>query len=238
MKKKDIVLKIGGSLLYDENLKLNILFISKVKRWLKKNVSNYRKIVLVTGGGLLSRDMQKKVEDNLQTEDDIHGIAMQVTVLNAQILKELFDQKDYEIVVPKSLGELFEAINSENIKIIICGGLKKGWSTDMDAVVSANILGLDRVYKISKVEGVYDKDPSVNKDAKFIKEITWNKYFDLFDIDLENNTHIPNRSMPVDSLTAQYCAERDISVFISGGEDIEKTNDIASLFEEGTFIHS
>ncbi len=236
MVSKKIVIKIGGSLIYDDQLRLNVLFLAKLKKWIDVNIEYYDKIVMVVGGGKLSRYIQEKTEDQTQTDDDLHGIAMQVTVLNAQILKEIFDEKDSDIVVPKTLGELFEFAMDDHHKVIISGGLKKGWSTDMDAAICANSIGHRRVYKLSVIDGVYDKDPSLHPDAQFIKELSWQDYFEIFDIEAGYSTHKPNSRIPVDVQCAQYCKENGIDFFLSGGSGIEEVKDLGELFEEGTYI--
>ena len=238
--KKKIVLKIGGSLLYDDNLALNTLFLAKFKKWLDQSKDIYSKIVVIVGGGKLSRQMQQKTQGLVQTDDDIHGIAMQVTMLNAQILKEIMDSNDKSIVVPRSLGELFElATENDDAKVVFSGGLRKGWSTDMDAAVCANAIGINRVYKLSKTDGIYDSDPEQNKDAKYIKEIKWGDYFELFGVNIKDDlAHIPNKSLPIDLVCAKYCTDRSIDFFVSGGKDIEKYSLLAEVLEEGSFVHN
>lgn len=232
-----IVLKIGGSLLYQKKLKLNMGIISKVLSWYNDSQSSYDKIILVIGGGQLSRYMGDLTKPLVGNGDDLHGIAMQSTMLNAQIVKEILDGSDDEIVVPKSLGEAFELIWDKNVKFIVTGGLKKGWSTDMDAAVLADSAGVDRVYKLSNVEGVYSEDPQKNKSARLIKDMTWKEYFELFGIVLDLSEHKPNFSIPIDVLSAQFSFRKGISFFVSGGKTIDKAEKLGSVFESGTYIH-
>ncbi len=63
---------------------------------------------------------------------------------------------------------------------MVSGGQKVGWSTDMDAAVFADALTLDRVFKVSNVDYIYDKDPKEFFDAKPIKDMTWKSILRCF----------------------------------------------------------
>jgi uridylate kinase len=45
-----IVVKLGGSLLYDDQLNLNRKVMDKVKEWYKRAVEQYDTVVMVVGG--------------------------------------------------------------------------------------------------------------------------------------------------------------------------------------------
>ncbi|MBD3329027.1 hypothetical protein GF357_00870 [Candidatus Dojkabacteria bacterium] len=233
---RKIVIKIGGSLLYHNKLKLNMSIISKVMSWFNESQSKYDKIIIVVGGGQLSRYMGDLVRPMVGNKDDLHGVAMQSTMVNAQLIKEILDNADEEIVVPKSLGEAFELVWDDSVKAIITGGLKKGWSTDMDAAVLADAAGVDRVYKLSDVEGIYSDDPDKNKSARLIKNMTWKEYFDQFGIVVDFSEHKPNVNIPIDVLAAQFCFRKEISFFVSGGTLIDDNEVLGAVFEEGTYI--
>ncbi len=234
----NLVLKIGGSLLYKEDLELNSLFLSKIRSWYKNSKDIYHKIIIVVGGGKLSREMVRKSADLLQSKDDKHGIGMRTTLLNAQLLKEILDDADNEIVVPTKLGDIYEYIIDEQKRIIVTGGLKKGWSTDMDAAMFADTLGVDRVHKLSIIEGVYEKDPKKNpKNNKLLKNLSWEEYFEMFNINPGKTKHQPNLHIPIDVVCAQFCKERELAYFITGGEKIDPNKNLGAIFEDGTYIH-
>ncbi len=235
---KNLVLKIGGSLLYKEDLELNSLFLAKIRSWYINSKDIYKKIIIVVGGGRLSRELVRKSIDLLQSKDDQHGIGMKTTMLNAQLLKEILDDSDDEIIVPSKLGDIYEYILDNKKQVIITGGLKKGWSTDMDAAVFADTLGVDRVHKLSIIEGVYEKNPTEFPDNnKLIKSLSWKEYFKMFNIELEQTEHIPNLNIPIDVVCAQFCYERNLSYFITGGESIDPEKNLGAIFEDGTYIH-
>jgi uridylate kinase len=123
-----------------------------------------------------------------------------------------------------------------SIKYIISGGVKEGWSTDMDAALFADALNVKRFYKLSNIDHIYTKDPALEKDAKIITEISWPEYFKVFGI-VQNSQHIPNANMPIDPICANFCANKELSVFVSGGKSLDETKVLETVFESGTYLH-
>jgi uridylate kinase len=234
MDKKTLVLKVGGSIIYDQLLNINFDLFKRLKLWYYDQKDKYSKMVFVTGGGGLSRSMEDKIADNIGGEKYVHNIAMSLTQTNATILASYLE--DDTIFVPQTLGDAYEYLVEEDGKTMVSGGLKVGWSTDMDAAVFADILGIDKVYKISNIDYVYDKDPKEFFDAKPIKDISWKDYFKLFDI-VAGEQHKPNNSMPLDVESVQYCARKGLSFFITGGKILEEEEKISKILQQGTFIH-
>ncbi len=232
--KKNIVLKVGGSILYDHLLNINFELFRRVKLWYWDAKNEYENIVLVTGGGGISRNMQEKVSENINEEEDIHNIAMSLTQTNATILASYLEDK--EIFVPKKLGDAYEYLHMSTGKYMVSGGLKVGWSTDMDAAVFADILGADRVFKISNIDAIYDKDPKEFFEAKPIRDMSWEEYFQMFSI-LPGQTHTPNSHMPVDAQCSIYCEKKNLSFHITGGKLLDEKEDIKEVLNEGTFVH-
>lgn len=233
--KKDIVLKVGGSILYDHLLNINFDLFGRIKKWYTENKDEYDHIVLVTGGGGLSRNIESKVSESIKDTDGIHNVAMSITQTNASILAAFI--KDKNIFVPKTLGDAYEYLQSNEKGNMISGGLKVGWSTDMDAAVFADALSLDRVYKVSNVDYIYDKDPKEYFEAKPFKDMTWKEYFKIFSI-LPNDEHVPNAHIPVDAKCSIFCEKKNISFQVTGGKFLYEIEKIKDILKEGTFIHN
>lgn len=232
--KKSIALKVGGSILYDHLLNINFDLFRRIKLWYWDAKNEYENIVLVTGGGGISRNMQEKVSDSITQEDDLHSIAMSLTQTNATILASYLEDK--EIFVPKKLGDAYEYLHMGNARYMVSGGQKIGWSTDMDAAVFADIMNLDRIYKISNIDAIYDKDPKEFFEAQPIRDMSWDDYFQMFSI-LPNDTHTPNSHIPVDAQCARYCEKKGLSFHVSGGKLLEEMEDIKGILNEGTYLH-
>jgi uridylate kinase len=232
----NIVLKIGGSLLYDEKLQLREGFLHKLKQWFETNKRTYNRIVIVVGGGRLSRFIGGQAVSFFYNATDIHGLAMQGTQLNAQVLKGLLSGPEENIKTPEDLSTAMKYIADQKLKHIISGGVKEGWSTDMDAAIFTNLLGLKRFYKLSNIDHIYTADPKLDPKATPISEITWKGYAKMFGI-VDGTTHAPNSNLPVDPVCTQFCLKKGISMFVSGGETLMEKANLESVFESGTYIH-
>jgi predicted uridylate kinase len=232
--KSSIVLKIGGSVIYDNSLNVNQDLLDKLKDWYFRKKDDYQNIVIVVGGGSLSRDLQEKISRHIGGQEYLHSIGMSVTHTNANLLRAYIG--DPEIVVPQRLGEAYELLMDSGKSIMVCGGLKVGWSTDMDAAVFADILNESRITKVSNIDYIYDKDPSIVEDATPMKDMTWNEYFKLFNIQ-EDSTHTPNGNIPIDVECARFCKKKEISFWISGGSRIKQANVFEDIMTEGTLVH-
>jgi uridylate kinase len=231
---RNFVLKIGGSILYDNLLNVNKVLLNKIKNWYYDVSREYNKIVIVVGGGTLSRDLQSKIAGSVGGEEYLHTIGMNATQTNAALVKAFIE--DPNIYLPKKLGDAYEYLWGADRRVIVSGGLKVGWSTDMDAAVFADILDVDKVYKISNINYVYEQDPSVNPGASIVRDLSWNDYFEQFNI-LQDSFHKANDNIPIDIGCARFCSEKDISFFISGGKSIYEKEAIMDIFTDGTLIH-
>jgi uridylate kinase len=231
---KNIVLKIGGSVMYDAALNINVELFKKVKEWYSEAVQQYEKIIIVTGGGELSRNIQKKVSNDINNENSLHNIAMSVTQTNANMLVGYLE--DPNIFLPKKIGDAYEYIINTQKCTLVSGGLKVGWSTDMDSAVFADIINENTVYKISDIDYIYDSDPK-NGQGNAIKDLTWDGYFKLFNIS-EGENHTVNESIPIDVNCAQFCFRKEISFFICGGNSLMQKARIEDILKEGTLVHN
>lgn len=231
---KSFVLKIGGSVIYDKALNINKEFLAKLKDWYIRSKESYEKTVMVVGGGSLSRDLQQKIAGSVGGEEYLHSIGMSVTHTNANVLKGYIEDPD--IYIPQRIGDAYEVLIEEGKKNIISGGLKVGWSTDMDAALFADILGDSKVHKISNVDYIYDKDPNTYDDAQPIKDMTWKEYFELFDIQ-EESSHAPNSNIPIDVECSIFCNQKGMSFWLSGGKRIEQKETFEDILSDGTLVH-
>jgi uridylate kinase len=234
MKDNNFVLKIGGSLLYDSDMNLNLKVMTRLMSWYKKAKKKYTKIVIVVGGGKLSRNVNDKVRQYLKEEIYQHGVAMQITQVNALVVSGFLNDK--EIVSPEKLGEAYEYLMDNETQVVVCGGLKTGWSTDMDAAVFADVLGCKRVYKLSDIEGLYSEDPKKNPNAIYIKTISWDEYAKMFGI-TDDSGGKPNAHMPVGVESVKFCMNKGVSFHLSGGNMFDKDVELEEILGEGTFIH-
>lgn len=232
---RSFVLKLGGSLIYDSELKLNHTFFTKFLHWIDKAKDKYDHIVIVVGGGTVARHLINQVKPYAHSDKELHQIGMHVTLTNALMLSSLISDKN--LSVPMTLGQALEDLIADNRRIVITGGFKVGWSTDMDAAVLADVIGAKKVYKLSNIDHIYSADPKKVPDARIYKELTWREYNLQFGI---NDTTIgdkPGFHVPIGSYASQFASRKGLSFFLSGGKTLDQVDDLDLIFESGTYVH-
>jgi uridylate kinase len=174
-KKKNVVLKLSGSLFFSEQFESVVSSISKVLE-----VKKEMRLVLVAGGGKTAREyisIAKKVGADEATLDEI-GIA--VSRVNAQVLAAACGEIAIQRV-PETLGELVEAVDlgREEQRVVVIGGLHPGQSTNAVGVLAAEKLKASLFVNATDVDGVYTRDPRKFPDARPLSSVTPNELENL-----------------------------------------------------------
>ncbi len=167
MKKRVIVLSLGGSLIVPKEI--DVAFLKKFKQVLRKNIQK-NKFVVVCGGGSVARKYisalrKQKINEKMQS---MAGIS--VTRLNARFASYFFG-KDVEKGIPHKLRQVKKLLKKQDI--VFCGALeyKKEQTSDGTAAEIAAYFNSDFV-NLTNVSGLHDKNPKKFKNAKFIPKIT------------------------------------------------------------------
>jgi uridylate kinase len=247
------IIKIGGSLIspYEGNLNRSLIasYIEILRDIYSKPHSDKLKIIFVIGGGSTSRiyrDAALKLgEDN---EKDEHRIGITATWLNAELLRSLIDDLAYRRVLgvgvyaenqkegEDRIAKEFQEWLSGNIPIIVCGGFVTGASTDFNAILLAQKIGVETIYKLTNIDYVYEEDPAENPHTKPIKDISWQDYLDIFAS--EGIKHKPGLHIPIDLLGAKFARDKKVACMFTDGSDIENLRKILLEKEiEGTYLH-
>lgn len=171
-KLNSVVISLGGSVIVPD--KVDYEFLDKFKKVAIK-AAKTKKIVIVTGGGKTARNyISALAKERLPMEiQDLVGIM--ATKLNARLVAGFFNIKEK---IPESLNEVIDAVKKRNI--VICGAIdeKAGRTSDSNAAEIAVKLNAEFV-NITNVNGLYTKDPKKYKDAKFIPEISFDRFLHL-----------------------------------------------------------
>ena len=166
---KKIVIKFGGSVLYKENMIMNIDLIQRIVNVINELHEEGHKIAIVVGGGKLARVIIKAsdVLGHVTTFKDI--LAVESTRIHALLIIASLKDKAY-LLVPRSFEEIGKALSSG--KIVVSGGLQPGQSTSAVSALLAEYWGADMLINLTNVDKVYDKDPNKFEDAKPIDKMT------------------------------------------------------------------
>ena len=147
------------------------LLVNEYVKLLKQLVGEYD-LVVVTGGGRIARTYIKAARDMGVSESLCDQIGILVSRLNARLLVDGLGEYAFP-EIPVNIGELKHYFASG--KIVAMGGLTPGHSTNAVAAIAAETVGAELFVNATNVEGVFTADPSKDKKAKKLEEVTVSK---------------------------------------------------------------
>ncbi|HEV8132301.1 MAG TPA: UMP kinase [Acidobacteriota bacterium] len=139
-------------------------------------------VAIVMGGGNIIRGVAFSAAGMDRVSGDYMG--MLATVINALALQNALENKDAytRVLSAISMAEVAEPfirrrairhLEKKRIVIFAAGTGNPYFSTDTAAALRAMEIRADVILKATKVDGVYDSDPVMNKNAKFFEELTY-----------------------------------------------------------------
>lgn len=139
-------------------------------------------IAIVVGGGNIFRGVAASSFGMERTPADHMG--MLATVLNSLALQDALEKIDiqtriqtaismHEVAEPYIRRRAVRHLEKGRVVIFAAGTGNPYFTTDTAAVLRAQEVHADVLFKATKVDGVYDSDPIKNKDAKFAKKISY-----------------------------------------------------------------
>ncbi len=165
------------------------------------------KISLVVGGGNIFRGISASSDGMDRTSADYTG--MLATVINSLILQNSLEQKGVPTRVLSAIKmdtvcesyirrRAIRHIEKKRIVIFAAGIGNPFFTTDTAAALRASEMKCDILFKATKVDGIYDKDPKFNKNAKKLYDLNYDyvinnnlKIMDTASISLAKENNIP-----------------------------------------------
>ena len=206
--KNRILLKISGeALLGDSQFGLNIKTITYIANEIKEVYKDNYQICLIIGGGNIFRGIEGSSEGIDRSTSDYMG--MLATVINALSMQSALEKIDVptrvqsaiamsQIAEPYIRRKAIRHLEKKRIVIFAAGTGNPFFSTDTAAALRASEMNCAMIVKGTKVDGIYDKDPIIHKDANFYKNISYievlNKNLKVMDstaISLAKESKIP-----------------------------------------------
>lgn len=228
---KRILLKISGEAFAWESWAIDMSEAKKVWDFVSYFYMQWYELVIVVWWWNIYRG--SKLIKNWLSPNDSHSMSMLSTVFNAVTLKNILQNSGLEAVVLDALHvEFLEQYTSEiwkqhlkKWKIVICssGIWNPFFTTDTTWVLRALELQCDTIVKLTKVDGVYDKDPLKYTDAKYFSEISYNRFIEK-DLQVFDTTGII------------LARDNDLPIYISKIDDRESLNNILQGKSAGTKI--
>lgn len=229
MKKTTKIISVGGSIIIPKT-GFDVIFLKKFRELILSHVKKGTKFVLVVGGGGTCRQYQEALVKTVKTNDkNLDWLGIQSTWLNAEFVRMMFGEFAHKEIIKDPTKKI-----KTNKSIIIAGGWKPGWSTDMDAVLLAKNFGASEVINLSNIDYVYDKDPNKFKLAKKIEKTDW----ESFRKNVVGNKWNPGKNAPFDPIASREAEKLSLKVAILKGTNLKEVdNAILGDDFKGTLIY-
>lgn len=211
-KYRRIVLKISGEALRNKGNgdTIDPKILNELCMELKAVHDMGVEIGLVVGGGNIFRGLSGAKRGVDRTTGDYMG--MLATVVNGLALMDCLEQMGVhvrvqsaipmkEIAEPFILRRAVRHMEKGRLVIFVAGTGNPYFSTDTTAALRASEIGAQVILKATKVDGVYDKDPHLHKDAKKYPRVS-------FDEALRNRLNV------MDSTAFSLCLDNNIPILI------------------------
>lgn len=230
---KTIIISLGGSLIAPP-AGIDWKFLKKFRKIIINEIKNGRRFVIVAGGGWTARLYQDAANKVIKlADDDKDWLGVHSTRLNAHLIKTIFRARAHPRVNKNPMTkENLKKHFAKGEKIMVAAGWRPGWSTDFVAVILAERLGAKTIINLSNIDYVYDKDPRQHKDAKKIKNISWQNFRKLV-----GNKWDPGLNAPFDPVASREAEKIGLEVMIMNGK---KLNNLKNYLEgknwKGTVI--
>jgi len=226
---KKIVIKFGGSVLYRENMSLNVELFKKIIEKINILYEKGHRIAIVVGGGKLARTIiqASNVLGHVNTFKDI--LAVESTRIHALLVIASLEDKAY-LIVPRSFEEVGKALATG--KIVVTGGLQPGQSTSAVSALIAEYMGADLLINLTNVDKVYDKNPQKYPDAKSLDKITATELLEI--ISQEDET--PGKYELFDRVGCEVIKRSKIKLVITNGTEPENILKAVNGEQVGTIV--
>jgi uridylate kinase len=178
-----VLLKLSGeALMGDQSFGISPEVIKYVAEEVRSIFDLGVQIAIVVGGGNIFRGIAASSFGMDRTSADHMG--MLATVINSLALQDALENKGvqtrtqsaismHEVAEPYILRKAIRHLEKGRVVIFAAGTGNPYFTTDTAAVLRGQEIHAEILLKATKVAGLYDSDPLVNKDAKFIKKITY-----------------------------------------------------------------
>ena len=205
------MLKLSGeALMGNKDFGIDLDTINSITNQISEIFKKDIKMSIVVGGGNIFRGISASSEGMDRSSADYTG--MMATVINSLILQNSLEQKGITTRVLSAIKmdtvcesyirrRAIRHIEKKRIVIFAAGTGNPFFTTDTAAALRASEMKCDILFKATKVDGIYDKDPKIDKNAK--------KLYDLnYDYVINNNLRI------MDTASISLAKENKIPILV------------------------
>ena len=229
--KETIVISVGGSLIVPDQI--DIAFLSALKELIIRETGSpqSRRFIIICGGGKTARRYQDAASSVTALDpDDLDWLGIHSTRLNGHLVRTIFRDIAYRVVVTNP-DEVLDI--PRDTTLIVAAGYRPGSSTDLRAIQIADRVGAKKVINLSNIDYVYTDDPQKNPSAEKIETISWSDFRKLIP-----ETWDPGLSSPFDPIAAREAEKLGVEVAIINGKKLDELeNYLAGKSFVGTKIY-
>ena len=178
-----VLLKISGeALMGDQSYGLHPPTVERIAREVQSVQELGVEVCMVIGGGNIFRGLQGSAQGMERTTADYMG--MLATVMNALAMQSSLEGLGIhtrvisairmdEVAEPYIRRRAVRHLEKKRVCIFAAGTGNPYFTTDTAATLRASEMSCEAIFKGTKVDGVYDKDPVKHADAKRFDTITY-----------------------------------------------------------------
>ena len=182
---KRVLLKISGeALMGDQGFGLHPPTVERIAREVKSVHDLGVEICMVIGGGNIFRGLSGSAQGMERTTADYMG--MLATVMNALAMQSALEGLGVftrvisairmdEVCEPYIRRRAVRHLEKKRVCIFAAGTGNPYFTTDTAATLRANEMACEAIFKGTKVDGIYDKDPVKFSDAVRYDTVTYDE---------------------------------------------------------------
>ncbi|MEL7096438.1 MAG: UMP kinase [Pseudomonadota bacterium] len=203
-----MLLKISGeALMGDQGFGLHPPTVERIAQEVKSVHEMGVEVCMVIGGGNIFRGLQGSAQGMERTTADYMG--MLATVMNALAMQSALEKigvycrvitaiRMDEVAEPYIRRRAVRHLEKKRVCIFAAGTGNPYFTTDTAATLRASEMACEAIFKGTKVDGVYDKDPVKHDDAERFDAISYSdvltrhlKVMDASAIALARDNNLP-----------------------------------------------
>ena len=231
---KRVVLKLSGEALRETGARENIS--PQIVREIAERIKEVKELgvqtSVVIGGGNIWRGLSASHRGMDRTTADYMG--MLATVINGLALQSALVRLGVEtrvqtaiemknVAEPFILGRAIRHLELGRVVIFVAGTGNPYFSTDTTAALRASEIRADIILKATKVDGVYDRDPTTDPTAQRFEHITYTQA-------------LTQRLKVMDSTAFSLCMDNKIPIVVFDMNKPSNFTDIVLGKKIGTIV--
>ena len=228
-----VILKVSGeALMGEKGYGIDAVVIDSIAEEIKEVHEMGVEIAVVIGGGNIFRGLSATAIGMERASADYMG--MLATVLNALALQDALEKKGIvtrvqSAIEMRALAEPYirrraiRHLEKRRVVIFAAGTGNPYFSTDTAAALRAIEIGAEVILKGTKVDGVYDSDPMLNKSAKRFDSLS---YLEV----LQRNLKV------MDATAISLCKDNNLPILVFNLRNKGNIKKVVTGEEIGTMI--